>query len=57
MFDPNTQSIEFHLKDLESQMQPRRKEFGKRNDHFAGLVSLISIVGVIVSAAIFVPLA
>jgi len=57
MLDPNIQSIEFYLKDLERQMQPRLQDYRKNNSSTGTLVRMISIVGVLFAAAAFLPIA
>jgi len=57
MFDPNIQSIEFYIKDLERQMQPRLQDYRKNNSSTGTLVRMISIVGVLFAAVAFLPIA
>ena len=57
MLDPNIQSIEFYIKDLERQMQPRLQDYRKNNSSTGTLVRMISIVGVLFAAVAFLPIA
>lgn len=55
MFDPNTQSIEFHLKDLESQVKPQMRDYREPAERSNTMLRLISVIGLLVLAVPFIP--
>lgn len=55
MFDPNAQSIDFHLKDLERQVKPRLRDYRKPAHRPNTTLRLISVIGLLVLAVPFIP--
>jgi len=55
MFDPNTQSIDFYLKDLERQVKPRMRDYREPGDRSNTKLRLISVIGLVVLAVPFIP--
>ncbi|MEX0281233.1 MAG: hypothetical protein AB3N13_08605 [Arenibacterium sp.] len=54
MFDPDTNSIEFHLKDLERQVKPCLRDYREPNRRSTNALRVISVIGLLVLAAPFV---
>ncbi|MEW9918830.1 hypothetical protein AB2B41_04415 [Marimonas sp. MJW-29] len=55
MYDPNTQNIAFHLKDIDRQFEPRLREYREPKARSKTLLRVISVIGLLVAAAPFVP--
>ena len=55
MFDPTTQSIYFHLKDIERQVKPRMCDYREPGDRPNTKLRLISVIGLVVLAVPLIP--
>jgi hypothetical protein len=55
MFDPNTQSIDFYLKELERQVKPRMRDYREPKKRPTLTLRIISVAGLLVLVAPFIP--
>ena len=55
MFDPNTQSIDFYLKELERQVKPRMRDYREPKKRPTSTLRIISVAGLLVLVAPFIP--
>lgn len=54
--ETNSNSMKAHFNDLERQVKPQLKEYRPSKENDFPIVRLVSIVGVIVAAGLFLPL-
>lgn len=55
MFDPNAQSVHFYLDELERSAKDQHHAPRQNRDNSGGILRVISVIGVVVMAAFFLP--